>query len=111
MENGVIPFVCLKDTEAFRAELEPGSIRVWEDPMNISQGGVYKDILAEDFEARALQIREVAGEAEPVIYGGSVNPENVESLLKSRGNFCGFLVGHASLDPLTFISLSEKIGI
>ena len=32
-----------------------------------------------------------------VLYGGSVNPENIEELSKSQAD--GFLIGNASLDP------------
>lgn len=37
----------------------------------------------------------------PVLYGGSVEPENAESLLK-HGEISGFLVGHASLEAESF---------
>lgn len=37
----------------------------------------------------------------PIIYGGSVEPENVEPLLRD-GKVNGFLVGHASLRPSQF---------
>lgn len=36
-----------------------------------------------------------------VLYGGSVEPANAETLLK-EGDVSGFLVGHASLDPYAF---------
>ena len=37
----------------------------------------------------------------PILYGGSVEPENTENLLK-EGGVQGFLVGHASLVPKDF---------
>lgn len=37
----------------------------------------------------------------PILYGGSVEPENTENLLK-EGGVQGFLVGHASLVPRDF---------
>jgi len=37
----------------------------------------------------------------PILYGGSVEPENAEDLLK-EGGVQGFLVGHASLVPKSF---------
>lgn len=39
-----------------------------------------------------------------ILYGGSVNPKNVESLL-AQENIDGALVGGASLDPANFLSL------
>ncbi|MGI8421083.1 MAG: triose-phosphate isomerase, partial [Gaiellaceae bacterium] len=40
----------------------------------------------------------------PVLYGGSVKPENAEELL-SQQDVDGALVGGASLDPVTFEAL------
>lgn len=39
--------------------------------------------------------------AVPVLYGGSVEPENCDALIK-EGGVNGFLVGHASLDATSF---------
>jgi triosephosphate isomerase len=41
----------------------------------------------------------------PVIYGGSVTPDNVDDLL-ARGEIDGFLVGGASLDSKKFLALA-----
>ncbi|HEX9608589.1 MAG TPA: triose-phosphate isomerase [Candidatus Paceibacterota bacterium] len=53
-----------------------------------------RKILAEQYN------REVALKV-AVLYGGSVEPENCEALIKD-GDVNGFLVGHASLDPTSF---------
>jgi len=42
----------------------------------------------------------------PVIYGGSVNKDNVNELV-SIDNLGGVLVGNASLDPKHFLDLVE----
>ena len=42
-----------------------------------------------------------------VLYGGSVNPQNIESLL-SDGGIDGGLIGGASLDPESFITIINK---
>ena len=42
----------------------------------------------------------------PVLYGGSVGPENAEALLRG-GDITGFLVGHESLDPEAFSFLIQ----
>lgn len=44
----------------------------------------------------------------PVIYGGSVEPINAKSLMKETG-VRGFLVGHASLDAKSFVSIVESV--
>ena len=41
----------------------------------------------------------------PVLYGGSVTPENIDDLIGS-GNVDGFLVGGASLDSRKFLSIA-----
>lgn len=43
----------------------------------------------------------------PILYGGSVKPDNIGSLLKEP-NIDGALVGGASLDPISFQALIEK---
>ncbi len=42
--------------------------------------------------------------AVPILYGGSVEPENNEELLHG-GGISGFLVGHASLETSSFLSI------
>lgn len=58
-----------------------------------------RKVLTEQFS------REVAAEV-PILYGGSVEPTNAQSLLQD-GNINGFLVGHASLDAKTFGDILE----
>ncbi|MBI4912868.1 MAG: triose-phosphate isomerase [Acidobacteria bacterium] len=45
-----------------------------------------------------------AGESVPILYGGSVTPENFDELL-AIPNVAGGLVGGASLDPTKFLAL------
>lgn len=42
--------------------------------------------------------------AVPILYGGSVEPENTEDLLRD-GGVSGFLVGHASLEASSFLPI------
>lgn len=44
----------------------------------------------------------------PVLYGGSVNPENVGALF-ADGGIDGFLVGRQSLDPAAFTAILESM--
>ncbi len=46
---------------------------------------------------------------EGLLYGGSVKPENVHSLKKSK-HLGGFLVGGASLDPAKLLKLLKSVG-
>jgi triosephosphate isomerase len=47
-------------------------------------------------------------ERAPVIYGGSVTPDNVDDLI-AHGRIDGFLVGGASLDSKKFLALAEAM--
>ncbi|MCS7199713.1 MAG: triose-phosphate isomerase [Caldimicrobium sp.] len=55
-----------------------------------------RELLKELYGERAREIR--------ILYGGSVTPENVNSLM-SKPNIDGVLVGGASLDPQKFLSI------
>jgi triosephosphate isomerase len=52
-----------------------------------------------------------AGRADrtPVLYGGSVTPDNVDDLI-AHGRIDGFLVGGASLDSKKFLALAKALG-
>lgn len=43
----------------------------------------------------------------PILYGGSVEPENARALMDTGVR--GFLVGHASLDPKQFATIAESL--
>lgn len=49
-----------------------------------------------------------AAEKMPILYGGSVEPENAAVLAKETG-IRGFLVGHASLDPEGFNEIANAL--
>ncbi|GGD11765.1 hypothetical protein GCM10011342_20700 [Aquisalinus flavus] len=53
-------------------------------------------------------LRNLAGPQTPLLYGGSVKPENAGALAEIR-NVDGFLVGGASLDPETFIKIAAQL--
>ncbi len=52
----------------------------------------------------AFKIKMLAGKTCPVLYGGSVTPENVASFLEQE-YLDGFIVGTASLDPHNFAKI------
>ncbi len=69
-----------------------------------------------DLAEMVLYIRKVIAELLPgkssrrslVLYGGSVEMSNVRTLAASSG-VDGFLIGHASVDPLEFASLVKQL--
>lgn len=50
------------------------------------------------------------GEAVPILYGGSVKPDNSESLLAAE-NVDGLLIGGASLDPEGFATICRRANL
>lgn len=74
-------------------------------------------IALNDLTEMTLYIRKVLAELFPgkssrhalVLYGGSVEPANIRDLASSSG-VDGFLVGHASADPLSFAQLVKQLG-
>lgn len=71
---------------------------------------------ASDLAEMMLYIRKVLAELLPgkssrgmrILYGGSVEPENIRALAGGSG-IDGFLVGHASVDPRTFSALVKQL--
>lgn len=69
-----------------------------------------------DLAEMVLYIRKVLAEFLPgknpfrsrILYGGSVEPENIRALAESSG-INGFLIGHASVAPDTFASLVKQL--
>ena len=47
------------------------------------------------------------GKSPKILYGGSVNPQNISDL-KKINNLDGFLIGGASQDPKKFIDIIKK---
>ncbi len=71
----------------------------------------------EELEETAIFIRKILSEAlgreamakVPILYGGSVEPENAGALIR-EGGVNGFLVGHASADVDSFIGILKAVG-
>ena len=53
-------------------------------------------------------LRERLPKDTPILYGGSVTPDNVDDLI-THGRIDGFLVGGASLDSKKFLALAEAM--
>ena len=72
-------------------------------------------IAAHDLAEMVLYIRKVLAELLPgkgssttVLYGGSVEPENIRDLAGGAA-VDGFLIGHASVDPASFAALVKAL--
>ena len=68
----------------------------------------------DDLEETAIYLRKVLADLigrkqallTPILYGGSVEPDNAHYLMHAGVN--GFLVGHASVDPSSLISIAKS---
>ncbi|HWH16202.1 MAG TPA: triose-phosphate isomerase family protein [Candidatus Paceibacterota bacterium] len=75
-----------------------------------------ESIMPSDLGEMVLYIRKVLGEylpgksalEVPILYGGSAEPENARGLAGGSG-VDGFLVGHASVDPVIFTALVKAV--
>ncbi len=107
LRHGVTPIVCFVNKDECKDYLTEGAVIAWEDPENISKDGVYREKdPAEIVETYQYFAKEIPGVS--VIYGGSVNRDNVGALAKIK-NLGGVLVGNASLDPQHFLDIISAL--
>lgn len=78
-------------------------ILAYEPVWSIGTGLIPKN---NEINAVGAYIREKFANNVKLLYGGSVNLSNINELIKVK-NIDGFLVGKASLDPLTFAEILE----
>lgn len=105
LENDLIPILCVQDENATIPE--GVALVAYEPPSAIStfaEGNHVEDSekIQEVFDIYIKKYPDVQ-----MIYGGSVNPENIQSLLQVRG-LAGFLVGAASLSVDSFAALLKQ---
>jgi triosephosphate isomerase len=96
--------VCFVDQNNLTKLDTKGTILCWEDPNNISKDGVYRDKSPVDIERGMKEIKSRVSPNTTILYGGSVNRENIKYLNKIK-KIDGVLVGNASLDPNHFADI------
>lgn len=109
LEVGVTPIVCVDEdyVEAQLAAINETSmakIIVAYEPISAIGSGI-PDTPDHAVQV-ALAIKDKAGVDVPVLYGGSVKPENIQSFL-SHAEISGALVGGASLEAETWRELVQ----
>jgi triosephosphate isomerase (TIM) len=104
LANKIIPIICFINEQEASNYYKPGVFLVWEDPANISVNGKYRARATGDIQKGIGTIRNSVGNKCPVIYGGSVNRENVMDLAQIK-ELDGILVGNASTDPKHFCDI------
>ncbi len=135
LAHGLTPVLCIgehsRDTDGrylsfIREELttaispltprERGKIVLAYEPLWAIGKTASEAIAADDLAEMTLYIKKVLAEIFsgkssariPVLYGGSVEPDNVRALAELAG-IDGFLVGHASVDPRLFALLVKQL--
>lgn len=107
LDNNITPIICFVNSSEASEYYLDGATMAWEDPENISKGGVYNAKSTEDVLAKVVEIRASLPPEAKIIYGGSVN-ENSISELKNVSGLNGVLVGNASLDPKHFLEICTQ---
>lgn len=103
-KHGLIPVVCFIDIEDAKKYYREGIILAWEDPVNISAEGVYKEYDTSEISDRLQEIKNSLPKEAEVIYGGSVNRKNIQKLA-TIDSVCGILAGQASTEADHFMDL------
>jgi triosephosphate isomerase len=104
LKESLTPVVCFVESEDANKSYAENSLIAWEDPQNISKGGKYRDKDPKETEAGVRTISKLIPETALLIYGGSVNRQNITHLAKIK-RINGVLVGNASLDPEHFLDI------
>lgn len=125
LKYNLTPIICIGETEteyeqkrtseilkkqltALLKNIDPSKVIIAYEPVwAIGTGNTPEPI---EVEKKCQLIRELTNPKTPILYGGSVNEDNIYDFAKMK-NINGFLVGNASLDInqfLNLISVHEK---
>ena len=107
LEQKIIPIVCFVEENDALDYYKNGVILAWEDPQNISVEGHYKPRDPQEIRTTINIIKASLPENADVVYGGSVNRQNIHELANIVG-LDGVLVGNASLDPEHFYEICKS---
>jgi triosephosphate isomerase (TIM) len=130
--NGLTPMICIGETlaeresgqtvEVVKKQLNEGLVHLdakkpfvlaYEPVWAIGTGKVATPDQAEEVHGQirahlAEILSPAVGEKTSILYGGSVKPDNAKELAQ-KANIDGFLVGGASLKPVDFGLIAEKL--
>jgi len=108
---GITPIICFSSLDEVRqVEVSKKPYYLAFEPVNFINSSGANSSKADDnehIEEIFSKVRELMGEC-LLLYGGSVNEENIERLCQVSG-INGFLVGSASLNATQFLSIVEKV--
>lgn len=104
LKYGIKPITCFRNIEDLSGLSQENSILAWEDPNNISQDGKYREKDSGEIEEGIKEIIKNTPPTAEILYGGSVNRDNVKKINNING-IKGILIGNASLDPNHFADI------
>lgn len=116
INNSITPILCVSDLQQLGSYVKEDKtivenaqkiIFVYEQPSAISADKEYKPEDPEAANQNAGEIGKILNKKVVTLYGGSINPENVQSFF-SKENIAGGLIGQACLDAETFLQLISK---
>jgi triosephosphate isomerase (TIM) len=106
LQNKITPIICFVTFEDIQNYDLKNCIVAWEDPSNISVNGQYREKNPEEIVNGVTGLKKNLPTATPLLYGGSVNRQNI-GLLAKIDKLDGVLVGNASLDPQHFAAIVQ----
>jgi triosephosphate isomerase (TIM) len=109
LQNELTPIVCFVNVDEAEDYYTERTVLALEDPVNISKDGVYNPMDVSTVETFINNIKEKLPEDAQVVYGGSVNRENADSL-GSITQLDGALIGNAGLDARHFYEITSAFG-
>lgn len=89
----------------------PGNVIIAYEPVwSIGEGGIPADPAFANDQHRRLKAltAEIAGAALPILYGGSVNPQNCCDLA-AMSDIDGLFIGRSAWDPAGFIGIIDAV--
>lgn len=112
-KENIIPIVCAQSFEEIPQDIfsqtsETGYV-MFEPFEAISSDSRYKPESPENIAQTIVDWETKLPENIRFLYGGSVNPENCANIISFCPQLSGLVVGHASLDPITFGSVINLV--
>lgn len=111
--NEITPILCVSDSNQLDSYFKKGKVIlknagkivfVYEPPGSISSENKYQPQTPQTADINARLICEKLAQKVVVLYGGSINAENVASFF-AESNIDGGLIGQASIEPQKFVQI------
>jgi len=104
-QHNLKPILCIDKLSQVPKSIKRNLIIAYEPLFAIGTG---KACSPQKAKKTRLAIEKVVGSRVPILYGGSVNPQNAKDYIKEAG-FHGLLIGGASLNSKEFVDIVKKV--